>query len=62
MEASYPNEMMWNRRVIEDAVELCLAETMDAKNKEDAVNRIKSMLGVIKTSKFERMRKYLGIS
>jgi len=45
---------------IEDAIELCLKEILESKDKDEAVQRVKGLLGFMKTSKFDRIKKLIG--
>jgi len=44
----------------EDAVELCLSEIIESKSKEEAAKKIKGLLGIMMSNKFERIRQKLG--
>jgi len=44
----------------EDAIELCLSEIVESKSKKEAVKKIKGLLGIMKSNKFERIRQKLG--
>ncbi len=44
----------------EDAVELCMEEAERAPDKQDVVQRLKYILGLVKEHKFERIKQMLG--
>jgi hypothetical protein len=44
----------------EDSLELCLSEVKESSNKEDAVQRIRYILGLVKEHKFDRIKQILG--
>jgi len=44
----------------EDSLELCLDEVRKARGKQDALQRIRYMLGLVKESKFDRIKEMLG--
>jgi len=45
---------------VEDGFELCLKEVMASKDKEDAIKKLKGLLGFVKSNKFERIRREIG--
>jgi hypothetical protein len=44
----------------EDAIELCIAESEDAKDKTEALEKMKDLLVLVKEDKFDRLKKMLG--
>jgi len=44
----------------EDAAELCLDEAKRANNRGEVIERIESLLELVKQNKFERIRHMLG--
>lgn len=44
----------------EDAVELCLSEILESKSNEEAIKKIKHLLGIMKSNKFESIRQKIG--
>lgn len=44
----------------EDSLELCLFEVKRSKNKRDAIERIRYLLGLVKERKFDRIKQMLG--
>lgn len=44
----------------EDAIELCLAESEDCSTKEDALEKMRNLLVLVKEQKFDRLKKMLG--
>jgi len=44
----------------EDAVELCIAETEDAKTKKDALGKMDEILTLIKENKLHQIKVMLG--
>jgi hypothetical protein len=45
---------------LEDATELCLSEIVEASTKDEAVCKVKTLLGYMKTEKFERIKNLIG--
>ena len=44
----------------EDAIELCLAESEDCSTKENALEKMRDLLVLVKEQKFDRLKKMLG--
>jgi hypothetical protein len=44
----------------EDSLELCLEEVNKAKGKQDALQRLQYLLGLVKERKFDRIKEMLG--
>ncbi|MFZ7137844.1 MAG: hypothetical protein ACOWW1_05450 [archaeon] len=45
----------------EDALELCIAETEDSKDKQKALMKMTDILALVKEDKFENIKKRLGV-
>lgn len=44
----------------EDSLELCLDEVKGSNNKEEAIQRIQYLLGLVKEHKFDRIKQMIG--
>ncbi len=55
------NEVMETKeKVIEDTLELCLKEVVESKDKDEAIRRLKGLLGFVKSNKFKRIKQEIG--
>jgi len=48
------------REGFEDSLELCLEEVVKSKGRQDALQRIRYLLGLVKEHKFDRIKEMLG--
>lgn len=53
-------EILSYREGFEDSLELCLEEVGKSKGKQDAIQRIRYLLGLVKERKFDRIKEMLG--